>query len=358
MARWEYPWSLHGRGLGVQWVVLLVLSGVFTALLEWAGLPAALLLGPMVGAIVVAVCGGSVRVAHWLFLIGQAVVGCMMAATITPAIVGTLLQNWMLFLAGVVSVIVVSSILGGLLALARVLPGTTAIWGTSPGAATAMTLMAEASGADMRLVAFMQYVRVVFVAVVASGVARFSTTSAPGAVAAVVWFPPVAWRAFAATIGLAGVSTAVAPLLRIPAGSMLVAFVVGAVLHATGMMTIELPQWLLAGSYALVGWTIGLRFTRPILVHVARLLPRIAASTLVLIAVCGGLGMVLSRVAGIDPLTAYLAMSPGGADSVAIIAASTPVDMPFVMALQTARFILVMFIGPGLARLVARHFDP
>jgi hypothetical protein len=116
MARWEYPWSLHGRGLGVQWVVLLVLSGVFTALLEWAGLPAALLLGPMVGAIVVAVCGGSVRVAHWLFLIGQAVVGCMMAATITPAIVGTLLQNWMLFLAGVVSVIVVSSILGGLLA--------------------------------------------------------------------------------------------------------------------------------------------------------------------------------------------------------------------------------------------------
>jgi membrane AbrB-like protein len=312
----------------------------------------------MVGAIVVSVCGGSVRVANGLFLIGQAVVGCMMAATITPAIVGSLMRNWPLFLGGVVSVIVVSSILGGMLAMARVLPGTTAIWGTSPGAATAMTLMAEASGADMRLVAFMQYVRVVFVAVVASGVARFSTGSAPGTVAAIVWFPPVAWGAFAATIALAGVSTAVAPLLRIPAGSMLAAFIVGAVLHATGLMTIELPQWLLAGSYALVGWTIGLRFTRPILVHVARLLPRIAASTLALIAICGGLGMVLSRLAGIDPLTAYLAMSPGGADSVAIIAASTPVDMPFVMALQTARFILVMFIGPGMAKLVARHFDP
>jgi len=357
MARWDYPWSLRGRALGVQWAVLLALSAGFTAVLEWAGLPAALLLGPMVGAIVVSVCGGSVRVADGLFLIGQAVVGCMMAATITPAIVGTLLQNWLLFLGGVVSVIVVSSILGGVLAFARVLPGTTAIWGTSPGAATAMTLMAESSGADMRLVAFMQYVRVVFVAVVASGVARFSTGSAPGVVA-IVWFPPVAWGAFAATIALAGGSTAVAPLLRIPAGSMLVAFVVGAVLHATGLMAIELPQWLLAGSYALVGWTIGLRFTRPILVHVARLLPRIAASTLALIAVCGGLGMVLSRIAGIDPLTAYLAMSPGGADSVAIIAASTPVDMPFVMALQTARFILVMFIGPGMAKLVAKHFDP
>jgi uncharacterized membrane protein AbrB (regulator of aidB expression) len=31
--------------------------------------------------------------------------------------------------------------------------------------------------------------------------------------------------------------------------------------------------------------------------------------------------------------------------------------MPFVMALQTARFILVMFIGPGLAQVVARRFD-
>ncbi len=358
MPRGDYPWSMRGRALGVQWAVLLALSVVFTTVLEWAGLPAALLLGPMIGGIlVVAVCGGSVGVSHWLFLIGQAVVGCMMAATITPAIVGTLLQDWPLFLAAVVSVIVVSSILGAVLAYLRVLPGTTAIWGTSPGAATAMTLMAESGGADMRLVAFMQYARVVLVAVVASGVARFCTTSAPGAVAAIVWFPPVTWDAFAATLALAGASTAVAPLLRIPAGSMLVAFVVGAVLHATAVMTIELPQWLLAGSYALVGWTIGLRFTRPILVHVAHLLPRIAASTLALIGTCGGLGVVLGHFAGIDPLTAYLAMSPGGADSVAIIAASTRVDMPFVMALQTARFILVMFIGPGLARLVARHFD-
>jgi uncharacterized membrane protein AbrB (regulator of aidB expression) len=53
-------------------------------------------------------------------------------------------------------------------------------------------------------------------------------------------------------------------------------------------------------------------------------------------------------------LTAYLATSPGGADSVAIIAASSNVDLPFVMAMQTARFMLVMLVGPALARAVAR----
>jgi len=120
-------------------------------------------------------------------------------------------------------------------------------------------------------------------------------------------------------------------------------------------MTIELPPWLLAASYALVGWSIGLRFTRPILVHALRALPRLVASILVLIALCGGLAVILVLTAGVDPLTAYLATSPGGADSVAIIAGSSDVNLPFVMAMQTARFLVVLLVGPGVARFFARR---
>jgi hypothetical protein len=49
-----------------------------------------------------------------------------------------------------------------------------------------------------------------------------------------------------------------------------------------------------------------------------------------------------------------LATSPGGVDSVAIIAASTPVDVPFVIALQTVRFLLILMVGPSLSGFVAR----
>src|SRR5207237_1146383 len=63
--------------------------------------------------------------------------------------------------------------LGWLLNRRRVLPGTTAIWGLSPGAATAMMVLAEAHGGDPRLVAFMQYLRVICVASLASLIARF-----------------------------------------------------------------------------------------------------------------------------------------------------------------------------------------
>ena len=83
--------------------------------------------------------------------------------------------------------------------------------------------------------------------------------------------------------------------------------------------------------------------------------PQILGSIVALVAFCGGLGWLVSSTLGIDPLSAYLATSPGGMDSVAIIAAASHnVDISFIMALQTLRFLLVLLLGPGLARLVAR----
>ena len=71
---------------------------------------------------------------------------------------------------------------------------------------------------------------------------------------------------------------------------------------------------------------------------------------------CGLLAWCLANVAHVDALTAYLATSPGGLDSVAVIAASTPrVDLPFVLALQSVRLLLVIGLAPLLTRLVVRY---
>lgn len=76
---------------------------------------------------------------------------------------------------------------------------------------------------------------------------------------------------------------------------------------------------------------------------------------MVLILFCCCLAFLLSRVLGLDLLTAYLATSPGGMDSIAIIkSASGKVDLPLVMALQMVRFFFVLLLGPSIARLVAR----
>jgi len=136
-------------------------------------------------------------------------------------------------------------------------------------------------------------------------------------------------------------------------GAFLVPLAAGVLLSHLGWIVIELPPWLLVLSYAVIGWCIGLRFTRPLLTHAARAFPRVLACTVALIALCGLLAGVLVIAAGVDPLTAYLATSPGGVDSVAIIAASSPVDVPFVMAMQTCRLVAVLFLAPVIARFVA-----
>ncbi|MBV8661854.1 MAG: AbrB family transcriptional regulator, partial [Hyphomicrobiales bacterium] len=118
-------------------------------------------------------------------------------------------------------------------------------------------------------------------------------------------------------------------------------------------LPLALPQWLLAASYAIVGWGVGARFTPEIIGHAARALPRVFASIMTLILICGGFAVVLHAATGVDPLSAFLATSPGGADSVAIIAASSKVDMPFVMAMQMCRFLVVILVGPLLARFIS-----
>jgi membrane AbrB-like protein len=278
----------------------------------------------------------------------------MIAQKMTPEILAEMARDWPVFLAAALSVVLISGAFGWLLTRWRVLPGATAIWGALPGAASAMIVMAEAHGADMRLVAFMQYLRVLLVALIASLIARFATPGADHAgAAAAAYIAPVDWPGFALTLALLLGAAWLARMTKLPAGPLLLPLFVGAAAQDLGLFTLELPRSFLALNYALLGWAVGLRFTRDILRHAVRALPAILGATLALIALCGGLAFALSRLAHLDPMTAYLATSPGGIDAVAIVAASAKLDMSFVMALQTARVLMVILVGPTLARFLS-----
>lgn len=340
-----------------NWLPLLFLSLLFVAMMERVHLPAALLLGPMFAGIILAILNRPVVVSKTSFGVAQAVVGAMIAHAIPPSVFGRIAADWPLFISCIVSVIFASAILGWIMAKLQVFPGSTAIWGSSPGAAAAMTIMAESFGADVRLVAFMQYLRVMIVALVAVLVTRIwmGATSPDHAVATFTLFGSVRWLPFAGTLLVIAAGYLIARRVKLPSGPMLITLILGTIIEDTRVLSLELPPWLLALSYAVIGWSIGLRFTREIVWYAARALPRVLLSVLTLVAVCCGFAFLLVQFAGIDPLTAYLATSPGGADTVAIIASSSHVDISFVMAMQTGRFILVLITGPAISRFVAKR---
>jgi membrane AbrB-like protein len=342
----------HGAGL---WLALLAASAVGAAILETIGLSAGLLLGPMLAAIAFSARGAGLSLPKPLFVSAQALIGCLIAGTLSVDTFGRVVREWPVFLGVTAATLGASSLLGYLLSRWRVLPGSTAIWGSMPGAASAMVVMADAFGADARLVAFMTYTRVVCVAAVASILA-----AALGAHRSGDWLvtmlAPAPLIPSLATLAVAGIGAFLGLRLRIPGGALLLPMAAGITLHALGVLRMTLPEPLLAVAYALVGWRIGLAFTRETLALAAKALPRVLLATGTLIGFSAALSLFLSKLTGIDPVSAYLAVSPGGLDSVAIIATSVPVDQPFVMAMQALRFLAVLALGPTLARAAAGRF--
>lgn len=340
-----------------QWTLLAGATVAADIGLTLVHAPAALLLGPLVCAIVFGVLGAAVRPPGVMRLASSTVIGCLVAVSLGGAIGPALLGHLPTFLLIGVSTLALSLGLGWSLARAGWFEGATSVWGMSPGGAASMIALAQETGADVRTVAMMQYFRVLLVAAAAIGLSHVASPGAHAAPAK-VWLGEVDPRGLAETAILAVAGALLARALKFPAGVFLIPGLSGAVLMKLGWMHPQVPPLLGAMAYAVVGWNIGLSFTPASLAHSARAMPRIVGSTLVLIALCGLSGFAISRVFGVDPLTGYLSTSPGGVDSILIIAASTRVDLPFILAAQVVRIILVLIIGPWAAAQVARWTLP
>lgn len=169
----------------------------------------------------------------------------------------------------------------------------------------------------------------------------------------IVWFPSLTLN-FPFTLLLTAVACWLGMRLRIPSGAMLLPMLLGALARGGGWLMLELPEWLLAMAYAVLGWTVGLQFNKAIFLLALKTLPQIIASILGLILMCALMALALTHILQMDFMTAYLATSPGGLDTVVIIAAGTRADMSFIMALQTLRLFTILLTGPAMARAISR----
>ena len=158
-------WTTGAAG----WLALGVGSGLAGYLAQRAGLPAGWLVGPMLVALVAALLWEKPpTVPRWGRITSLAVVGGVLASTFRPSVV-PLLSRHLLPVTLVICGTLVLSLGTGLLLTALVrLDRKTAALGTLPGAASGMLAMSDPLGADARLVALMQYTRVVVVVVAAT----------------------------------------------------------------------------------------------------------------------------------------------------------------------------------------------
>lgn len=227
----------------------------------------------------------------------------------------------------------------------------------TPGAASAMVLMAEDFGADSRMVAFMQYTRVLAVTFVSALVARVVLGPAVEDTAGVPLWAGSSAVGLAMTTALVAGGLFLAPRVHLPGGALVLPLLSTVLVQALWGLEPALPPVLMGLAYAVLGWSVGLRFTQAIASHALRALPQVllCIALLMLVGLATATALVLGT--GMDPLSAFLATCPGGADSMAVIAATSTVDNGFVMAMQLARFLVVLLIGPGLSRWLVRRLQ-
>ncbi|KPB49952.1 AbrB protein [Pseudomonas coronafaciens pv. oryzae] len=340
-----------------QWAGLILLAGAAGQLLKLFEMPAAMFLGPMLVAIGFGVSGATIRLPKKVFQLGQGTVGVLIAHAMSASVLLTALKSWPVMLLATILTVMLSAAVGLVLVRFAGIPSNTAAWGTSPGAASAMVAMSEDYGADSRVVATMQYVRVVCVVTIGALVSHFIGAPVSGAQAhvsdAVIQNLSLVDLGLSLAVIVAGVVLG----SRLPAGALLVPLMLGGALQLSGVMQITIPDWLLPIGYGAIGCYVGLRFDRPTVQYVWRRLPMMVLASLLLIVLCALSAWLIAVMMDKDYLSVYLATSPGGLDTMAIIAIDTHADVGFVLAMQTLRLFGVILTGSFLARQIIRLTD-
>ena len=342
---------------------MIVAGAVLAGLLaQTTGVPAGWLVGPMFVAVVAALAWqGSPIMPQWGRVASLAVVGGVLAAAFRPSVLPLLGHHWLPVSLVVAGTLLLSLAAGLLLALIARLDRKTAAFGSLPGAASGMLAMSGPLGADPRMVAVMQYTRVVVVVFSAAAVSRFGlvpgtppheisgrglqAASSGGAV-----LVHGVWPSYAVTALVAALGAWAGTRLRLPAGALMGPLVLGVVVEQLGFVRLAWPPGVPQAAFLVLGLWVGLLFDRPSVVSTGRLLPVVIVSSLGLVVACAGLGWALAALTEIDGLTAYLATTPGGIDSVAVMALGSGADAPLVLAVQTLRLFAVILAASLLGR--------
>jgi membrane AbrB-like protein len=223
-----------------------------------------------------------------------------------------------------------------------------------------MVAMSDELGGDARLVAFLQYARLVIVIVSIAVLARVLEPGAPELhqVLASADEDPLLMR-YGLAVAVAGIGGWLGVKLRLPAGALVGAMLVGLIPGLVGIGPLAWPAWVLAGAYLLLGSNVGARFDRSVIRRLWSLLPYGLAFITGLVVICAGIGWVLHRTTDLDLLTALLATSPGGIDAATIAALDTGANVAMVASIQMARLLLMVIAGPLIIRwMVGRRPPP
>ncbi len=351
-----------------RWLGVAVATVAASLAAGLAGLPTPALFGSLAVGIAYALTLAARRpltAPAWVLLASQALIGVALGAGFETSTLTTIAGDWAPIALVTVTTVAISLVAGLVFAATTGVDRSTSLLGLVAGGASGIVAMSDELGADARLVAFMQYLRVLVVVVTAPLLAELvlvtvddpAPAAAGGDTAGLAGVAGAGLPAdLAFTAGCALVGVLIARRLKITAGTLLVPLSLAAGLAIAQLSGgARVPPLMQDMAFAGIGLQIGLRFTAATIREAGRLLPAVLLAIAGLIVACAGLAALLLALTDVSAPDAYLATTPGGLYAVVAVAAAAGGNATFVVAVQALRLFAMILTAPPLVRLLHRR---
>jgi membrane AbrB-like protein len=336
-----------------RWTALAAATLLAGLAFDAASLPSPFLFGALVVGLAVALLRpAELEITPSLFTAAQAATGVALGAYLQSSSLSALGDDWLPVT--LVSAATLAVSLGAGVVMARVteLDRPTAALGMVAGGASGIVTMARELGGDDRLVAFMQYVRVLIVVLLTPILVAVAFPGHHGDTGTAAGIPMLGTpRDWLVTAALAVAGAAAGRLVRLPAGTLLGPMILaGAVTLSTPEGWFVVPSAIQNAAFAVIGLQVGLRFTVETVRQTGRLLAPVLLSVVVLLVACFGLAVLLEATTSVSLLDAYLATTPGGLYAVLAAAVGAGANTTFIIAVQGLRVVVMVLLAPIAVR--------
>ncbi|MEO1291313.1 MAG: AbrB family transcriptional regulator [Pseudomonadota bacterium] len=321
---------------------------------HWAHVPLAFMLGALFATIFASAAGAPVAASNRLRAAFLVLVGLFLGQSFEAGEAERML-SWPLSIAMAILYVPVAS---GLVFLfyERVAgwPRLSALFSAIPGGLSAVIMFSAALGADERDVALSQSLRIAIVVLTAPaivfGVLGYVEPSLLHAEVTLLTLPEIGWLVLGC-----GAAYAVLVALGAPIPFLMAPLLGSAVVRLAGLVTGELPGWMVEVALVVTGSSIGCRFAGTSGRVLLTLALWTVAGTTLLMLIAAVFALVASHALGLDLLASMLAFAPGGVAEMCLIALALDADPAFVAAHHLARIVFILVLTPLFAVWVRRR---
>ncbi len=331
-------------------VLLTAICACAAFVASWAAVPLPFLLGPLMASAAISLSANPHLPKEYSYLNGlrfvfTAVIGLLIGTQVTP----DLFENaqYLVKSAVALTLFVVISLAFNYTVFRRLghYDHATAFYASMPGGLYESIAFGEEAGADPARLMLQQFLRViVVVTILPIGLSLWIGAPVGSSGGMTLAKPDVPWQAL--PIALIAIATGIGlgKLLRFPARQLTGPMAVGAALSLSGMIDIDIPQWLINLALIVVGTALGTRFTGVSRRRLAQGVGLAVVSVGGMLLVAALFAWVLSHETGQRYDMLLVAFAPGGVTEMTLVALSLTGNPAIVTLHHIFRILITVAI--------------